>query len=216
MQFMPNVLCSFCGNATLWTRNKRMNILKQATSYLQQNGLITAELAPWFSYGLSRTLLSAVTYSVLLLLGWFLCGFLQTLVYLIAFASLRKYVGGWHASTPLRCLCCSILQVFLCLGVLYPVCMQMPYVTIMGISFLSGMSVIALAPLPPQKMHITTKEFTVLKKLARKVLVVETLLVCVLLPFRLTAFSLLVSLGMGCAAFSLWIAKPKKRRRNKP
>lgn len=128
----------------------------------------------------------------------------------------RKYVGGWHASTPLRCLCCSILQVFLCLGVLYPVCMQMPYVTIMGISFLSGMSVIALAPLPPQKMHITTKEFTVLKKLARKVLVVETLLVCVLLPFRLTAFSLLVSLGMGCAAFSLWIAKPKKRRRNKP
>lgn len=188
-----------------------MTMVEKLAAALQKHNLISVELVPWFLYGLNRMLLSVLTHFVLFLLGWLICGFASTTTFLVGFNLLRRSIGGWHAKTPITCLCCSVLQITFVLGVLYPLFMSILYLAIVGTLVSSAICIVLLAPMPPEKLHVTPQELTAMRHMARKTLSAEMVVVFFFLAFGLTALALSTSLGIGCAAFSLWIANIKKK-----
>ncbi len=69
----------------------------------------------WYVYALYKRILMILTMSCMIFLGCFVSQPYQVLCFWAAILSLRKYLSGYHAKTPLRCLCISIAVTFLSL-----------------------------------------------------------------------------------------------------
>lgn len=67
------------------------------------------------AYGLERGKVISLSYAIALLIGYSLGIIGQTIIFLLAFGSLRRYAGGYHADSQKRCYIISLLVVFLSL-----------------------------------------------------------------------------------------------------
>lgn len=184
-----------------------MKQIERMTQYFLRRGMITQELAPWLAYALQHFCFSAVSYTLLFTWGALFLGALPTAAFLLAFSWLRRYIGGWHAASPLRCCFFSLLHESVCLLVLYPLFLQRPVLFSAMLCALGGAGVLRWAPLPPKGLHESGAERAALKKSSRRTLFFELLLVAALALFRFYSLALCAALGVGCAAFLLWIAR---------
>ena len=69
------------------------------------------EIKQWFFYAVKRRTFAALGYVSMLILGCPGSGVAGMLCFLLAFCVLRRYIGGYHASTMLRCLANAYLRV---------------------------------------------------------------------------------------------------------
>ena len=89
-------------------------MLKQISSFyanaLVTEGIISIEDKEIHEYGLTALLVNLFNYGLWLLLGILSSTLLETVVFLISYTVLRNIIGGWHASTPIRCTICGVLM----------------------------------------------------------------------------------------------------------
>lgn len=82
-------------------------MLKQISAFyanaLVTKGIISIEDKEIHEYGLTALLVNLFNYGLWLLLGILSSTLLETVVFLISYTVLRNIIGGWHASTPIRC-----------------------------------------------------------------------------------------------------------------
>lgn len=183
--------------------------MDKVAAYLVDKNLISKELAPWLTYAVYRFLLSAASYTALFLLGWLCAGATAAFLFLLSFTVLRRYIGGYHAGSPVKCIIISCSVEAFVLLFLLPIFSNFPYIFAFVLSLAAAVSIFILAPLPPKNLHETESERQALKKFSR-IFTVITLCVCLLfLLFKLPSMGLCISLGMFCAAFTLWIEKIK-------
>lgn len=85
-------------------------------SILEKNKLIDGEDSIFYQYGF-EILIDAVLQTILLLIIGILLGKpMETLVFLIIFTSIRKYSGGYHANTKLKCTLTSTFVMLISIG----------------------------------------------------------------------------------------------------
>lgn len=91
-------------------------MLKQISAFyanaLVTEGIISIEDKEIHEYGLTALLVNLFNYGLWLLLGILSSTLLETVVFLISYTVLRNIIGGWHASTPIRCTICGVLMWF--------------------------------------------------------------------------------------------------------
>lgn len=185
--------------------------MDKVATYLLKKKLISEELAPWLTYALYRFVLSAVSYTILFTLGWLFAGAVAAFVFLLSYTVLRRYIGGYHAGSPVLCITISVLSEAVVLLVLLPFCTRFATIYSVALSFAALISVIILAPLPPKNLHATIKEKQALKKFSRIFVIVEFACCLLFLLLKMPQISLCISMGMFCAAFTLWIEKIKTK-----
>lgn len=82
-------------------------MIEKVTQFLIRNAIIASEEIEVYQYGLELLIKKLLHACIILLIG-FLCGeFFGIFVFLIAYASIREYAGGYHAKTELGCYCCT-------------------------------------------------------------------------------------------------------------
>lgn len=64
-------------------------------------------------YGIERCKMIIISITITLLLGCFFGILYQSIIFLLAFSILRRYAGGYHADTQLRCYVISLIIVIL-------------------------------------------------------------------------------------------------------
>lgn len=158
-----------------------------------------------YVYGLHQTLVMLINILLTLLIGYLLNMTLQSILFLILYIPIRSYAGGYHASTPMRCYCLSIILVIAVLTVMKTFPLS-AFICMAGM-ILSGIIIFVLAPVQDANKPFTEKERQYFKKKTRLFLLSELLLgvvaVATTLPtlytciaMSLTALSVLLILGI--------------------
>lgn len=87
------------------------NLAKRFADRLLENGSIPEDEQELYIYGLFM-LLSSLMYLILAcFLGCILGCVLESIIFYIAFQFIRRYAGGYHASTETRCEILSTLSI---------------------------------------------------------------------------------------------------------
>lgn len=85
---------------------------KVIASLLIKHNYLVDDDRDLFEYGFFLVLSQLIYSSICLILGLFLGCILECIIFYIAFNLLRKYSGGFHASTETRCFIISTLSIF--------------------------------------------------------------------------------------------------------
>lgn len=77
--------------------------------YLQRNNYIEKDDLPIYKYAFAALLNSIFQVIIISILGIFFGVIEETIAFLVVFISTRRYLGGYHANTKLRCLVLSLI-----------------------------------------------------------------------------------------------------------
>ena len=177
-------------------------------SFFVRKQYISDKLYDWCVYAVERRIQKALVFIAILLIGAFTHTVGESLIFYVGFILFRKRMGGYHASSPAKCLIISVLLIQAGVKFLQPI--LEPYAYIWGSCF--GIVVIAVVllvrPANHPNMHMTPEEVQANWARARVTLVPLTALLTAGLfwaPSAHWAFSGLISVTM--AAFMLAFAK---------
>lgn len=182
--------------------------IERLTDFMLRHELLAEKDRAWCVYALERRVLTGGNFLVLWVLGACLAGAIASLSFLAVVLWLRKRTGGYHASTPFRCLLVSSAVTCLALGIILPylqafVCCAM----VAG----SVVCVWLLAPSNHKKLHFSTAELAANRTYARRRLFAVVTLFVVLLLLGQTVAAASLSLGLAMVACSLVAAKIAKQ-----
>lgn len=114
-------------------------IVHKVIEFLVENKIINTDedTIAFYTYGIEITLSSLLNVTVILFIGILFGKVLNSVVFLIAFIRLRKFTGGFHASSYFRCnLSLGICYLILCIIIKFTI--QLNLATLFFISALTG------------------------------------------------------------------------------
>lgn len=82
-------------------------------NYLIRRSIITENNRTIYRFGVNIMIWHILHISIMLIVGLTIKRFCETILFIIFYSILRKYAGGFHAQTEMKCLICSIIGVIL-------------------------------------------------------------------------------------------------------
>ena len=135
---------------------------------LRKGGVISEEDYPLYEYGLHEIEVTALNIVTDLLIAALMGMFLEGIVFLVIYVPLRRFAGGYHAETELRCYGLSALLVFLALCAIR---VTPGSLTVHLPLFLCASAVIFfLAPVGTANKPLDTTEYCVYRRKSRSIL----------------------------------------------
>lgn len=150
------------------------------TGRLLAYSLIEESQQELYQYGLERLLSKLTSYSAFLVLALCIGKFIPTVLFLSFLFPLRGRTGGYHASTELRCFVSSMVIYISVMQVVVP--FLMVHQAVLWIAFVVAVLIILIwAPVNHPNVDFSKKELQQYRLRARRVLVIEILLILLML-----------------------------------
>lgn len=125
-------------------------------------------------------LLSQILYLIIAcIIGILLGAFFESIIFYIAFQFIRRYAGGYHASTETRCEVMSTLSILACIGVIRLSKTYDFQFALLVVSIVSAVSIAVLCPLDTPEKPLSEKEFKYFRKISWLILSVIFLVVAI-------------------------------------
>lgn len=188
---------------------------KFLTEKLFVNGAISEDEQELYIYGLF-ILLSQLLYLVIAcLIGLMLECFVESIIFYIAFQVIRRYAGGYHASTETRCEILSTLSILICIILIRLSKAYDAQTLFLIINVISSVLIFALCPLDSPAKPLSKKEFKYFRKISCITLFTINVVVAVsyFMNFQFLFFPCCISLIF--ESILLILGKWQKRMRNK-
>lgn len=144
----------------------KTNLLERAVDRLVQENIIKEQDKPVYRYGIHQLTTMTLNISIAIVIGLLLDMGLEMLLFLCAYIPLRRYAGGYHAKTELRCSVLSVLSetaALLAIGV-FPPHLSAP--AIAG----AGLLIFFLVPVESKNRPLDDVERRVFRKRGRIIL----------------------------------------------
>ncbi len=180
-------------------------IAKKVTCRLVATNTIKIEDEEIYIYGLEQFLERLLEWLMIILMGLMVNKVLQTIIFLISFTSLRKYAGGYHAKTKMRC---YILTV--CVNIIVLCIMKYIKVNIwMCISTLvvSCVVIFWLAPIGAENKPLEQDEIMTYGMRTRGIMCIQVMMIIILIMFKKYSIAMCIGLAMSIVTFSLVAGK---------
>lgn len=130
-----------------------------------------------YTYGMELILSSIAETFILIVLGVVFSRFLETLIFIISFSSIRFFTGGYHAKSYVRCAVVTLIIYFICL-ISHEMINLFTFATVLiisGVIFFGSLIVIGLfTPIENKNKKIENKQR--LKRISLITLVLEFVL----------------------------------------
>ena len=169
---------------------------KVFTDKLLVNGTITEDEQELYIYGFFM-LLSQLMYLILAcIFGLILGCVLESLIFYITFQFIRRYAGGYHASTETICEILSTLSILVCIVVIRLSKAYDIQTVLLIISTLSAVCIFSLCPLDTPEKPLSDKEFKYFRKVSWLILlaIVVTIIVAYVFKFQMVLVPCCLSL----------------------
>lgn len=142
------------------------------TEKLLSNGTISEEDKDLYIYGLFMLISHLMFFIIACIFGLILgCAF-ESIVFYVTFQFIRRYAGGYHASTEARCEILSTLSILACIVVIRLSKTHDIQTALLIISALSAVCVSTLCPIDTPEKPLSDKEFKFFRKVSRLILLV--------------------------------------------
>ncbi len=139
-----------------------MSISSYITNWLVTNAYAREDEKEIVEFGIEQILLTLLNLVTVLILGTLFGALIQSVIFFIAFVSLRSYAGGYHAATRTRCYLISVaalLTSFLSLKV--PIWTMQRCI---AVTILAGVVLLLLAPVGNPNKEMEEIEIKVYRK----------------------------------------------------
>jgi len=144
---------------------------------LKEQGVISEKDIDICKYGLEIIFSSTIEVFSIFLIALLVGNFVHTFFFFLAFIPLRIYVGGYHASTKLRCYLVSLL-VYVLFSTVEGVFPQTLYTMFNVLEIVFAMTmVIAFAPIIHFNKNVSVAEKKIYRKKSIKICFVQGLLI---------------------------------------
>ena len=171
------------------------------SSFLCENNIVEKDKQELYTYALEIFLSSTLHIFTTLFIG-FICGMpLESLTMYLVFSLVRRYAGGFHAKTPLRCYLTSVAAIILML-ILIKVFTKLEndmvfYVTLT----ISNLTIWIASPIESTNKKLSYKEKKVFKGVSIALSSIITVLA--VMVYEIFAVNFGVSIGFGLVLTAL-------------
>lgn len=154
------------------------------TEKLRSNGTISEEDKDLYIYGLFMLISHLMFFIISCVFGLILgCAF-ESVIFYVAFQFIRRYAGGYHASSETRCDILSTLSVLACIAVIRLSKVYDIQTVLLIIGALSAICIFIFAPLDTPEKPLTDKEFRYFRKISWIILLVIIIAIVVSYIFK--------------------------------
>lgn len=160
---------------------------KRFTDRLLTNGTITSEEHELYVYGFFMLLSQLMFFAITCIFGLILDCILESIVFYITFQIIRRYAGGYHATTETRCEILSTLSILACIIVIKLSKIYDFQAILLFITFLASICIVVLCPLDTPEKPLSQKEFKYFRKISWLILfvIVVAIIVSYILKFKI-------------------------------
>lgn len=179
------------------------NISKKILDYAKLNGCIRDDCYDEYLYMLTMILNILITDVTMLAIGIVMRMVWECIMFWIIYKILRKYCGGFHFSTSLRCYLSSCVM---CPAVLCSICF-IPYNMIIFsvLAAASAIILLILSPIAARTKPLDPAEISVFGKIARIITIISLLLYIAFVFLQLYTAAKIIVLDLMCVAvFAVW------------
>ena len=142
------------------------------TEKLLSNGTINEEDKDLYIYGLFMLISHLMFFIIACVFGLILGCVFESVVFYIAFQFIRRYAGGYHASSVTRCDILSTLSILACIVVIRLSKTYDIQTALLIISAISAVCIFVFCPLDTPEKPLTDKEFRYFRKVSLIILLV--------------------------------------------
>ena len=142
-------------------------------------------------------LFSQILYFIIALIIGILCEvILESIIFYIAFQFIRRYAGGYHASTETRCEIFSTLSILACIVVIKLSKTYDFQTVLLLIAMLSAVCIFVFCPLDTPEKPLSDKEFNYFRKVSWLILfvIVAAIIVSYVFKFQIVTVPCCLSL----------------------
>ena len=116
-----------------------------------------------YTYALYNMVLLIIPLGLTVIFGEIIGNVKQGIVMMLPFITLRKYSGGYHAKTPLRCMIISSLLLFLCIKITSGISCSW---RLLLFTVIMGVSLVLLSPVDSDKRKLDKQQKRKYRKVA--------------------------------------------------
>lgn len=154
------------------------------TDKLLSNGTIGDEDKELYIYGLFMLLSQFMFFIIACIFGLVSNCIIESIIFYIAFQFIRKFAGGYHASTETRCEVLSILSILACIVVIRLSKTYDIQTVLLLITTLSAVCIFVFCPLDTPEKPLSDKEFKYFRKVSWIILFVIVVAIAVSYVFK--------------------------------
>lgn len=160
------------------------NLAEQLVKKLISSSIINEEDRELYAYGLFILLSQLMFFIITAVFGLILGCIIESLVFYIAFQFIRKYAGGYHASTETRCEIMSTFSILACIVVIR-LEKHFDFQTVLLIAAaISAVCIFCFCPLDTPEKPLSKKEFKYFRKISWIILFVITSAIIISYVFK--------------------------------
>ena len=156
-----------------------VKLSSKITELLINRDVISSENKEIYDYGFFILLSQILYFIIALIFGIIFNVLLQSVVFYIAFQFIRKYAGGYHASTEGRCEIMSTLSILACIVMIW---LSRSYdfsLLLFCISLVAVLVIAVLCPLDTPEKPLSNKELKYFRKISWLILFIIAALIVV-------------------------------------
>ncbi len=161
------------------------NVASKVVKRLVDNSVIADTEQELYVYGFFILISQILYFTLTMIFGVLLDIVLESVIFYVAFQFIRRYAGGIHASSELKCEIATTISIFLCL-LCTKICeinnIQMP---ILVLTIIAAVSIFVLCPLDTPEKPLTKEECKYFRKISWVILLFIMLAICIGWYFKL-------------------------------
>lgn len=156
------------------------------TSYLIKKETIEADDYELYQYAFETIVALIIQLSIILIIGFTLNRFTETLLFLVFYCPIRQFSGGFHAENYRRCLLAFMILYLINTNVLEKIIEQQSNLLMIVITFISFIGIYFLAPQEHRNVPLTAEEKKRYKRITLKFSGLLVLLSAIGINFTIT------------------------------
>lgn len=180
------------------------------TNKLFVNGAISEDEQELYIYGLFMLISQLMYLTLACLLGLILGCFVESIIFYIAFQIIRRYAGGYHATTEARCEILSTLSILACIILIKLSKVYDIQTVFLIISVISSVCIFFLCPLDTPEKPLSSKELKYFRKMSRLALFVINAVIIVFYCFNIKFIFIPCCISLVFESILLILGKSKK------
>lgn len=183
------------------------SIAEKITTQLEANNAIKSEDRSIYQYGIQQGLSILLNWFTTLLVGIITGMFWESIIFSAAYMLLRRYAGGFHAKTPVRCyIYSSTMVVAVLLAIKLLPLTKIVYFCLFAVG---SLIVVLFAPVEDKHKPLDETEQHVYRKRTRSILAFECCIFLLSVVMQVKLFYGTVSLAILSLAFLVLMGKVK-------
>lgn len=185
-------------------------ISSRIAEILIKHSAIENEDEELYTYGFFILLSQILYFIIAIAIGILFNIIIESIIFYIAFQFIRKYAGGYHASTELRCEILSSLSIVICLFVIKLSEIYDFQTLLFIISSLSAVCIFVLCPLDTPDKPLSDKEIKHFRKVSWLILLVIVAAIVISYVFKFQIVTMPCCLSLILESILLATGKIKK------